>query len=245
MSENRPLRNSGHEVWRRAVQERLLVSLFCGDAVFILLHVVGKLLGVPYEFLYLQTEGGFAEAFQYIKEYSVAVMLAVFAFRSREWIFLAWGLLFAYLLCDDALSIHEVAGSALSGQWADSAAVGLSPNYFGGLIVSAIVGTAFVLLIGSLYRGASLRGRGASRDLTVLLASLVFFGVGIDMLHIVVEGFPIAGLTIVEDGGEMLAMSLITAYTVRLVEDAGQNAGLIWSWARSQVVRNPDGRGKR
>jgi hypothetical protein len=132
------------------VQERLLVSLFCGDAAFILLHVVGKLLGVPYEFLYLQTEGGFAEAFQYIKEYSVAVILAVFAFRSREWIFLAWGLLFAYLLCDDALSIHEVTGRALSSRWADSAAGGLSSSYFGGLIVSATVGTAFVLLIGSL-----------------------------------------------------------------------------------------------
>jgi hypothetical protein len=50
-----------------------------------------------------------------------------------------------------------------------------------------------------------------SRDVLLLLALLAVCGVGMDMLHVLAAERGIPGFGIVEDWGEMLAMSLIAA----------------------------------
>jgi hypothetical protein len=49
-----------------------------------------------------------------------------------------------------------------------------------------------------------------------MFAVLLFFGIFVDMAHIAADsaGIGFRGLTMVEDGGELFAMSLATGYSV-------------------------------
>lgn len=198
-----------------------------GDVAFMLLHVSNRL--VPRNpLLSLAVDGGYSEVFQYIKEYWTALLFFAMAWRARDVLFAAWALLFTYLLCDDALTIHESLGRMIAMRLELVPVLGIRAADVGELIVSAIAGAVFLVLIGGFYLRGSENGKSVSRDLTLLLAVLVFFGVVVDAVHLAIQEHRIHGLTVFEDSGEMVAMSLIASYAVRLWEQRGAGAGLLW-----------------
>jgi hypothetical protein len=205
----------------------LLVLLLCTDLAFFLLHEFNSLLPTRNVLFSLDRESGYAEVFQYIKEYWIAIVLLAVCWRTRERIYGTWALLFAYLLCDDALAIHERVGHVVATQWEYVPGLGLRPQDFGELTVSAIIGTAFLVLITYFYVRGSNNARNVSKDLVLLLGLLIFFGVLIDMVHIAIGNLPVKGLTIIEDGGEMISMSMIVSYVVHLLEGQGHVPGLL------------------
>jgi hypothetical protein len=154
----------------RVVNPTILVLLVCADVAFFALHSFNRLSRSRNDLFSLSVDGGYAEVFQYLKEYWITLALFTAWWRAREGVYAAWALLFTYLLLDDALTIHETAGKVV----------------------------------------------------------LAFFGVGLDMVHGVLEALGVRALTIVEDGGEMLAMSIIASYVVPLVEQQGHAAGFLW-----------------
>jgi hypothetical protein len=205
----------------------VLLLLLCGDVAFMLLHVSNRL--VPRNpLLSLAVDGGYSEVFQYIKEYWTALLFFAMSWRAREVLFAAWALLFTYLLCDDALTIHESLGRVIATRWDLVPVLGIRAGDFGELMVSAIAGALFLVLIGGLYVRSSEMGKSVSRDLSLLLAVLVFFGVVVDAVHLALQEQRVHGLTVFEDSGEMVAMSLIASYAVRLWEQRGAAAGLLW-----------------
>jgi hypothetical protein len=106
--------------------------------------------------------------------------------------------------------------------------MGLRAQDFGEVTVSALAGTAFVGLIGFFYVRSSDRARNVSRDLALLVFLLAFFGVFIDMVHLALEAVHLPALTILEDGGEMVAMSITFSYVVHLADDPAHAAGRLW-----------------
>lgn len=193
----------------------MLGALLIADLLFLLVHALHKLAvpafgDVSFNVIH---EGGYGERFQYLKEASIAVMLGILASRHRSLLFAAWAFLFAYLLLDDSISVHERLGSWLAGVLGLQADLGLRAVDFGELLISAVVAGGFVLLIGTLALRGTARMRRLCLDYLQLLALLVFFGVFVDMLHVMAEGYGVPGLGTLEDWGEMLVMSLITAYT--------------------------------
>lgn len=209
-------------------QRDVLRFLLFADIAFIALHIAGKLLNWTHAPLFLHEDRGYAETLQYVKECWAAVVMLWLALRTRFLAPLVWGVFFAYLFVDDAFSVHEEWGRIFSSQLGFQAAFGLRPNDFGELLTSAVVGAVFAILMIFSYAAGRAWDRGISRDLVVLFSVLAFFGVGVDMVHIMLDGLPIAGLTIVEDGGELLAMSLVAAYASRHLSGGEQPTGAIW-----------------
>jgi hypothetical protein len=194
------------------VNPAVLALLLAGDAAFVLLHLANKLLPSANALFSLNSDGGYSEVFQHLKAYWVVIALATLCRRTREGIHGAWALLFLYLLLDDALHVHETVGAFIAREWNYVPAIGLRARDFGELTVSMMAGSAFLALIACFHLRCSNDARNSSKDLALLLGLLVFFGVLVDMMHVVVNG-----LTIVEEGGELAAMSLITAYVIRLL----------------------------
>ena len=176
----------------------------------------------------LAADRGYAELFQYLKALTIAVSFIAMAWQTREGLYGAWAVLFVYVLCDDAMEIHESAGRALSTHWDYDSAFGLRAVDLGELTVSALAGIPLLGLITYFYRRSSHRARDASKDLVLLLAILVFFGIVVDMVHSLVEDLALQGLTIIEDSGEMVSMSLIAGYAVQLRRRHVHAPGLLW-----------------
>lgn len=189
----------------------LLALLLLTDAAFILLHLVH----VYTPFLNaaahsIEHERGYAEVFQYIKCFWIILLLAGLALKMREWFYGLWMLLFLYLLGDDASQYHERGGKLISNLLDYEAKWGLRAQDFGELSISLLAFVLFVLPGISAYKVASPAAKAAAKGYVCLLALLVFFGIGAAMLNIVVGHPPI--MDVVEDGGELLAISLTCWY---------------------------------
>lgn len=189
-----------------------MLGLLLSDLAFIALHVVARTAEMTDRMYRLDHDGSYAEWFQYAKETAIVLGLAALASRIRAPLYGAWATLFAYLLLDDHLSLHERGGLLLAQALDLPAAIGLRPQDFGELGVSLAAGTLLLAAVLVAHRRAARLDRQVSSRLVVLLAVLVFFGVGVDMLHIMFEQLPMKGLTVIEDGGEMVAMSLIATF---------------------------------
>jgi hypothetical protein len=194
----------------------LLVLLLSIDCAFLLLHVLNGWSTSPNALLSVGTDRGYAERFQYIKECSIALMLLAVAWRTRGVIYVAWALLFAYLLFDDALRLHERAGQRLVIYWDIVPVLGLDARNLGEHAVSLTVGSAFVATMAFCYFRSSNDARRVSRNLILLLAILVLFGILVDMVPYAIKTLAPLGLMMIEDGGEMVAMSVIVNYVAHL-----------------------------
>ena len=96
-----------------------LVLLLVGDLVYIAIHLVWTettLLNSP--LAALDVDRGYAEFFQYMKLLWTGLLLTCLCLRTRRWGYLAWALLFAYLLVDDSFSLHENLGKMLADRLA-------------------------------------------------------------------------------------------------------------------------------
>ena len=100
----------------------LLLYLFLAtDLIFIIVHIIYKSNQVPslaYAYYSIEEDKGYAELFQYIKEYWIALLLGFLAVQKRSFVYLGWSLLFFYILLDDSVQIHEKLGIIISSQLA-------------------------------------------------------------------------------------------------------------------------------
>ncbi len=203
----------------------LLALLICGDLAFMLIHVLHVwtpwLSGSHYS---IETDRGLAENYQYIKQLWIVACMAVAFVQTRSKIFAGWMVLFTFLLLDDAAEIHEHVGFWLGARFDLPAIAGLRPDDFGELSFAAFVGSLTVCMVAfTLWRGDA-RARQVSRDILCLIGALAFFGVGVDLIHVMAYFNAPAisrALTLIEDGGEMLVISLLTCYAFDIVSHSG------------------------
>jgi hypothetical protein len=215
----------------------LLLLLLSADLVFILLHIANPEVQFSKKLLLLNTDRGYSEVFQYIKEFWLALVFFIMLFRTRQGVYAAWALLFTYLLFDDSASIHETVGELVAAKLNYVPMFGLRATDLGQLTVSLMVGSAILALMIFFHSRSNDKAKNATLDLTLLLGVLVFFGVFVDMLDNLPALQAIRGMTVVEDGGEMLAMSLLTSYAVHLLEGRGHDSGLLWQLIKSALTK--------
>lgn len=217
----------------KSTSKKLLYLFLVTDIAFIILHLLHVYFLRVYFPLYsdtlsnvdfsLEQERGYAELFQYIKEYWIAILLGILATQRRSILYLGWSLLFVYLLFDDALSIHETLGHIIADKLSLSAAFNLRARDFGELLVSAFCGLFFLILIGTAYRFSDSTSRKASKYLIKMLLALAFCGIAVDMAHMAFKSVPSFLLVILEDGGEMVVMSII-AWFVFVLPDISSSS---------------------
>jgi hypothetical protein len=194
---------------------KFLFLLLIADLSFMLIHIVYKMDLISNSLFSIEKDHGYAEVYQYIKEFWIVVLLFITAIKRTHIIYFAWSSLFMYLLLDDSLQIHEKFGSYVVNYFNYQPMFSLRAQDFGELSVSMLFGFLLFTFIGISYLLSDHIAKKISKHLFILVMSLAFFGVLVDMLHIAIPwGKSIFGL--IEDGGEMLIMSIIVWYTFDL-----------------------------
>lgn len=217
---------------------RLFFVLAAVDALFIALSLLRSALDeTAYaqllldERLYIARDGSYAEWYGYAKAgFCALVLLRLFA-RNRSLTLLGWALTFAFVLADDALSLHETFGAALLANASLPTVLGLPGRLYAEPLFWPLVGVPLFGLLALGYRREP-RARPLTRRLLLLFAALFFFAGALDTLHAALETdyaaarYAVFLTTLLEDGGELLVLSLMVAYLARysgLLGNARQN----------------------
>ena len=201
----------------------LLLCLLAIDLLFGLLHFLLLTDLLSSASFSLESDRGYPESYQYMKILLAVGLLAAVFRQTRVPAFASWALLFLYLLIDDAFSIHETVGAHAAAAFGYLPALGLRAQDFGELTVSATSAALLLLPLAYFYSRGAAPDRAASRHLLLLLASLAFFGIFVDMLHVAIDaGWKVRFLLgAIEDGGEMVTMSVMAWYAFLLHENDG------------------------
>lgn len=223
---------------------RLLAALVATDAVLILLHVLhslhdmriigadggadgGGFLLESRRFL-IDEELGYGEIFGYLKSLAIAAALFACYRRALAPAFAALAFTFAVIALDDSLRIHEFFGNLIAKGLALGPAFGLRAQDVGELMVWSALGAVVVSALAYGYRRSNAAARSLASIFLGLLAVLVFFAVVADMLHIALAGWFRGAYrvgTVIEEGGEMLTLSLICAAAVAAFALRPRNIG--------------------
>jgi hypothetical protein len=208
-----------------------LVLLIAGDLLFMglhLLHIYSREvadLGFSDNRFSLYQDAGFGELYQYPKTFLIVLLLIGLSLRPARRSYLIWAGLFLYLLLDDSLRLHERLGRTVAGQLEYIPGLQLRAQDFGELTVLAVVGLLFAVFLALAWQRSDRDFRRDSKYLTLLVGCLALFGVVLDMVHVIVRAREAAGaigllgvtaIGLLEDGGELVAMSLVCWYTYKL-----------------------------
>lgn len=192
---------------------RFLLLLLLGDLFFVVLHIINEYT-LQTSLLDITADRKLPEFFQYFKFLAICLFLKRAADRRGQWQFYSWILFFTYLLLDDSMKIHEKCGKLLTKLPDLEPLFGLDMHNFGELAVSLIAGSILIIPLIWAYLSGTSAFRAISHRLVVLIGILVFFGVAVDNFSLFRTDFRLAG-ELIEDGGEMLAVSVIDWYTFR------------------------------
>jgi ABC-type multidrug transport system fused ATPase/permease subunit len=201
--------------------DKMLLLLIVTDLLFVLfhvLHVYHDALGFFYDLNFsLAQEQGFAEVFQYIKEFWCTLLLLYLAWRVSNLLYFSWGLLFGYFLVDDSLAVHETLGQQLSQSLTSASVLGLDAQTFSELFVAGVFGVLLlVAIIGSYLLNDNQEARDFSQYLFTFLVMLIGFGVLMKLIQRLSDsrGWQFV-LGMIEEGGEMLVMSVMLWFILR------------------------------
>lgn len=169
--------------------------------------------------LNVRVDWSIPEIYQYLKEILSTVLL-VFVFRhTSERLYLVFAALAAFMFIDDALKYHEHIGHFLSPVLAKTSLPDIlqtAPNYIGevlSLVPLVLVAPIAIVLFFKANREAKI----FAIILTTLLGFLFVFGVIFDFfVHsgLTASRDLVVFMSLLEDSGEMVVMSFITAFVV-------------------------------
>ena len=212
-----------HAIWRRTWRSKGLRLLLTIDLFFVGLHLLRFWLLQEDFRLGLLSSGrfrvdvdrGFAESFQYLKLLLITGFLSFLWAKQKRLSYGAWAAVFAFAGLDDALRLHEGLGGRLVRALDIPAAFGLRGQDFGELLVWGSFGVVLLGFVLFSYLRAAPEERAFSKNLALLFGVFVLFGLGVDMLHILLgsSAIPQTFMAVLEDGGEMLSVSVLSVFT--------------------------------
>jgi hypothetical protein len=234
---------------RGKLQSKWLVCLcllLAADLAFIVLDVL-----LITDVLYIRRghrnfslggEHSYPETFQHFKEALITLLLVILALRVRSFLYFGWSLLFLYLWLDDTLSVHETLGDKVGEGLGLPSVFGLPPDHIGEVVVGGCFGLLFLIVIAAAYRFSyDPVPKQRSQVLLMLLAVFVFFAVAIDVVDSIAYTLGAGQLAfllyISEDGGEMVAMSILVWFVVLLTAEQ-QGASRVQN-LRSRQISSP------
>ena len=217
---------SGPYQYRTDNAKFILILLVVADLIFIAFHALRWWFNAPNLALKIDIEGGYGEVFQYAKYLGAAILIGWFAAKNRAWRFASWSIVFLYFLAEDSFAIHETLGDLVASRINFELPMGLESVDFGDLtLVSAAA--ALAILVFAAQLGAGRNVKHAFMELAALALIVGLFSVAADLLHDLYEADPLLDFLLgtLEDGGEMLAVSLLVWYCFRL-----QNRCPVFFW---------------
>lgn len=163
----------------------------------------------------ITTDRGLPEWFGYAMTLGLIALLVVLRRKTRQPIYAALAAIYVIVLLDDALQVHEYFGRRFVG-WLDipRGLIGLRPEDIGEVLTWSILGAAVLPMLWFSLKRSGPRHRVNGLAILVAFAALVFCAVGVDQLYSNFHDVhPLSGMLIdlVEDGGELLAITLAFA----------------------------------
>jgi len=213
-------------------QDRLLwyglIAILAVDLGFSLWFAVTRLLYNTeinqslYElrFLRIDADGGWPEWFSYAKTVLLILLVGRLALSTRQLIYFSLVVVFGIVLIDDSLEIHETFGKRLVGILDLHPMLGVRARDVGEVITWALLGAiTFPLVLAGLVWS---KRTHVANGLALLLPfwALLFFAIVVDQaFHIWRNAFFGADILLatLEDGGEMIAISVACALAAALV----------------------------
>jgi hypothetical protein len=200
---------------RWAQDRRVLVGVLLGgllllDGALILYNLVGE--RPLHRLLRLGVEWRLPEIYEYVKLAAAAlVMLVAWAMR-RLPLYAAWTVALLILLADNALQVHEQVAATTRR------ALGISQSILGpineAVVLGAIAGLVLIVLVLGYRATSDPAARRFTRHGFVLLVALGLLAVGGDLVHKVVGPDWKTPMALIEEGGELVVMSLLLALVV-------------------------------
>ena len=201
------------------IKERQLFStIIVINLILIVIHLFHTYNNVPAsDFFDLEVDHSLSEFFIYIQELGIVILLFWMYKKYDNLLYLAWLLIFSYILIDDSLLLHERIGVWMVDQFNVENNFGVRGRDITEVIVQLIFG---VPLIGfaawaHFFKGDRLAKR-ISIVLAVFLLVLIGFAVVLDWFHVKIMILylkPILGT--IEDGGEIFIITAILWYVYR------------------------------
>lgn len=193
-----PLRDRTRRPWSRAAKATLVIviALVLVDGLLMVADLAHRLNTTRGIFPLFEDQrwnadrdDSRAELFGYLQLSAAAIALFVLQVRLKppSHVYLSLAAIMAVIVIDDAFQVHETYGRVLRESLALQPALGVRPQDFGELIIWGVLG----LVLGSWLLVSTLRSRRRERrvvrNIGLAGAILVFFGVGVDMVHIMVR----------------------------------------------------------
>lgn len=196
----------------------LLAFLALMDLMLIVLHVVAVSDGSANPLFRIDRDRSYAEFFQAVKYIYGAVLLLGYCLARRRWQLVCWSLLLGYFMIDDLMMLHEHQGSDLITVLGLQPAFGWEAQDFGEVIVAIIVAAIAGIPLLLAYLSSDDITRWIFRILIILAGFLAFFGVVVDMAHTLALPLvrDIDWVAVIEDGGEMIGVSMMLLFIFRL-----------------------------
>ena len=220
---------------------RVLISI---DLFFVMVH------GIKYAFkqdfidlfgywiyrnLTITNDWALPEIINYLKFVVIIYLLCRVYAVIRQPVYLAFAFVFTVALLDDSLQVHEGMGAYISNMLGEfvlfgtelQSHQGLRVQDIGELIMFAIYGSVFSLVLGIGFLRSQLQHRKIGVGFGLLLGSLAFFAVVVDVIDRVVASYSrMLGHVVatIEDSGEMFVVSLTVAFAFIVYRRHGPNA---------------------
>lgn len=193
------------------------------DAAIIALHLSSKILGVPGgDHFDLGVDRSYGEILTYVKLAWIAVLAFILARRRAAMIFTAVGVAGIVLLLEDALILHERLGWYLNERVLEAfpalSGLGIMSVQIGELMWLCVPGVAMLVLFVVGYRRAAASERRDALSIAVFFAVVAFFAIVVDTVHslFAMESLGDLVFTVLEDGGELVALTPAVALTFAL-----------------------------
>lgn len=201
------------------IKEKQLFSfLILGTIVLIVIHLCHTYYGTPAsDFFDIEVDNSLSELFLYVQELGIVILLYRLYRKQNNLLYLAWALIFAYVLIDDSLLLHERIGVFLVDYYGVENNYGVRGRDITEVLVQLVFGVPLVLfaLWAHIFRGNQ-AARWVSMILFGFLALLVAFAVVLDWFHVkimIIYLKPILGT--IEDGAEMFIVTGILWFVFR------------------------------
>tara|TARA_Y100001933_G_scaffold209749_1_gene213698 strand:+ start:70 stop:720 length:651 start_codon:yes stop_codon:yes gene_type:complete len=197
--------------------DKFLLMLLGIDIIFILLSLIDSFSGFNFSNFAVQNDNLFAEKFQYLKFIGIAIICFLLAIKSRSLKFLFFMNIPIYLYLDDSRQLHERFGTKIAsflhdGNSNDTLITNFRYQDFGELLYMLFFAFIILFIFLICYELSNTFERHFLKKILKLFIIFGIFAILVDSMHQLSNGFIYKLLTIIEDGGEMIPLSFITAY---------------------------------
>jgi len=198
------------------------------DILFILLSILDYFSDFKFGYFNVAHENKFAEQFQYLKFLVIATISFLLAIKKRSSQFLVLMIIPIYLLGDDAIQLHERFGTALAsflyeGNHNDTLISNFRYQDIGEILYMSLISIFLFVTFLICLKSSDSFERYFLKKILKLFIIFGIFALFIDSIHQLFHGFMYDLLDVIEDGGEMISISFITAYFLKFLQITKKN----------------------